>query len=94
MINLGVELNNPWTKGELKHLYCKEDLFAKNKSYNFEILREPRLLFKIWLHFNQRCDHAGLRFEFGLLGYWITLGYYDTRHWDYKKDCWHVYEQK
>ena len=94
MINLDIELNNPWAKGDFQNFYCKEDVFAKNKAYDFEILHEPQLLLKLGLHFNQRCDHAGLRFEFGLLGYSILLGYYDTRHWDHEKDCWHVYEQK
>ena len=33
-------------------------------------------------------DHAGIRLQFGLLGYEIELHIYDSRHWNIKTNTW------
>ena len=45
---------------------------------------EPCLSFEILM-----CsDHAGIRLQFGLLGYEIELHIYDSRHWNYTTNTW------
>lgn len=44
------------------------------------------------LEWTRRCDHAGFRFNFTLIGLLFTFYIYDNRHWDDEKNAWEVYE--
>lgn len=41
---------------------------------------------------NIKCDHAGLRINFKLLGLDFDYSHYDIRHWDEENDGWCIYE--
>jgi hypothetical protein len=36
--------------------------------------------------------HAGLDFTVGLFGYGIHFRIYDTRHWNYERNCYETYD--
>jgi len=50
-----------------------------------------------WITFQLRIsskeDHAGLRFEVGLLTYTFEFNFYDNRHWDHENQKWSDYEK-
>lgn len=92
MINLKFALENPWANEDFKNLFCKEAKFSKNKDYSFEIVRYSRELLTVGISLTHRSDHAGLTIELGLFGYNVSAGWYDTRHWNYKKQCWGSYD--
>ena len=33
-------------------------------------------------------DHAGIRLKVNIGSLELTISFYDSRHWDYKKKCW------
>lgn len=45
-------------------------------------------LFDVDIHWKIKEDHAGIGISFGLLGFMCENIVYDTRHWDYEKECW------
>ena len=49
-------------------------------------------LFDIDISWGIREDHAGFEICLGMFGYGVHFHIYDTRHWDYKKKTWEVYE--
>ena len=49
-------------------------------------------LFDVDINWSIREDHAGFELVVGLFGYGINFRMYDTRHWNYEKKAWEVYE--
>ena len=92
MIFIDLELSNPFAKEDFKNLWSESSVVSQNKVLEIEATKYSRELahFTFQLSFCQ--DHAGLVFGFGLLGYSIRFNLYDTRHWDYEKNAWCVYE--
>jgi hypothetical protein len=35
-------------------------------------------------------DHAGIRLKLNFCGLELEIHFYDSRHWDYKNQCWEV----
>lgn len=33
-------------------------------------------------------DHAGIRLKLNICGLELEINFYDSRHWDYKNNCW------
>lgn len=68
-----------------RHLWGKKYLEFECDYYNY-------YWFKFEFEFRPiGKDHGGLRLELSILGYNLDLKIYDSRHWDYKNNCW---EQK
>ena len=88
MLNISFKINNPFTD-RFANLFNRSGRLSKNKAWELEIL-EVNSLLNFELQYNIRRDHAGLRFEFGVLGYELGFAIYDTRHWDHKNHCWEV----
>lgn len=63
---------------------------TKNKAFSFQITKFPAFrLCELSLDLNWRgSDHAGPRLEIDVLGLYIGIMIYDTRHWDYENDQW------
>ena len=93
MINLRLELQNPWSKDRFKNLGSVHRRLSKNKAWELEHTFYDGMLLDIDFKISRRCDHAGMHLVLGLLGYGIHFSFYDTRHWDYDNNCWKVYEQ-
>lgn len=65
-----------------RHLWSNKYLEFEFDYYNF-------YLFKFEFNFQPiKTDHGGLRMELIVLGYSLDLNIYDSRHWDYKNNCW------
>lgn len=93
MFYFDLRIKNPWAKDDFKNIFCRERKFTKNKAYSFELLYQKSMLFSLSLRLNWRgSDHAGPAIELGLFGYSVSASIYDTRHWDYEKNCWTVYD--
>lgn len=93
MINLYLKLDNPWGKEDFNTICSTSGVISKNKAWEFETYRCPNTLAEFVFTFSFRGrDHAGLKLEIGLLGFNANLTVYDTRHWNYKKDCWENYD--
>lgn len=91
MINLHVEIQNPWTKDRFKNLGSLHGKISKHKAWELEHTFYDGMLLDLNLKFTTKGDHAGLNIELGLLGYSIHFTVYDTRHWDYEKNTWVKY---
>jgi|688.fasta_scaffold904328_2 hypothetical protein len=65
----------------------------ENKFWEFQVERysEWETYFNFQICFNRKCDHAGLRCNAEICGYWVDLQIYDCRHWDYDHDKWFEY---
>jgi len=91
MINIHLAIHNPWAKENFVSLYEASKLVAKHKAVEFQVMRYALTLFEFSFRWVIRDDHAGLTFEFGLLGYSMMFKFYDCRHWDHEKKAWVVY---
>ena len=92
MINLRLELKNPWAKDKFKNLGCLHGRISKNKAWELEHTFYDGLLIDIDFSITRHCDHAGLNIVLGILGYAVHFSIYDTRHWDYETNDWKKYE--
>ena len=93
MIYLNFNIRNPWGK-DFKSIgawFGKTPW--KHKCWEVQIIENDN-----WLRFEfewtVRQDHAGVNLELGLFGYEIHFTFYDSRHWDYEKGQWVIYNQK
>lgn len=93
MINLRLELQNPWAKDRFKNLGCVYGSISKHKAWELEHTFYDGLLVDIDFSFKRKCDHAGLNIVLGLFGYAVHFSIYDTRHWDYETNDWMTYER-
>jgi hypothetical protein len=84
LINFYVGITNPWYTDNLRSLFCRAGRITKHKAWEFELTSYSYDIAKIDMSWTMRTDHAGLKLEFGLLGYMVTFNIYDIRHWDSK----------
>ncbi len=93
MLFINLKLTNPFSD-RFKNIKCWSGATPfKNKFWEFQILATNDLIcFECSCTIRQ--DHAGLRIEFGLLGYNIAFNLYDNRHWDYIGKKWEVYHDE
>jgi hypothetical protein len=90
MFNIKFNIDNPFTD-RFANLVNRSGRLTENKAWEFEILK-ANCIVNLSLDFTTQCDHAGLQFAFGLLGYEMCFKIYDTRHWDYQNKTWIKYE--
>ena len=91
MINFSFTVSNPW--GEFfKTLGCLYGQISKNLAWELEHSFYAGNFAELEFKFTTRRDHAGLEACIGIFGYAIGFRVYDTRHWDYEKDCWKTQE--
>ena len=63
----------------------------KDKYWEFEVIKNGDIvLFDFTVR--TRCDHAGITLGLGLFGYSIHATVYDSRHWDYEKNRYVIYD--
>jgi hypothetical protein len=88
MIFVGFSLNNPFWENRFQNIWNRYWKVSKNKNLEIEFYKHSSILgFSFTLAPVAR-DHAGILFNFDLLGYTVDFNWYDSRHWDYKNDCW------
>jgi hypothetical protein len=86
MINVNFKIDNPFTD-RFANLFNRHGMLGKYKAWELEILK-INCIVNLSLEFTTRRDHAGLRFELGLLGYELGFVFFDIRHWDYNTKNW------
>lgn len=64
---------------------------SKNKTLEIEIIKDNTFL-SFYFRWAIRESHAGICFDFGLMGYSIELDFHDDRHWDMEKGTWEEIE--
>jgi hypothetical protein len=82
---------NPWSdRFEPIHSWSKK-LF-KHKAVEVEYYRSNTIA-EFECRFTSREDHAGLTLGLGLFSYTLRAQFYDSRHWNYEKKEWEIYEE-
>lgn len=90
MINLSINLFNPWTRQKsYKELWQRHIFFeGKPKHIDIGFYRHTGLLLDFSLSWTHRQDHAGFVFSIGLLGFYGDIHVFDERHWDSENNSW------
>lgn len=87
MINVHFSLRAPWTMN-YKNIFLKTGKTPfKNKFWEFQIDKDDVLIL-LGFAIQQRCSHAGVMLEVGLMGYLFSFNFYDSRHWNYARGEW------
>lgn len=92
MINLRLEIANPFGKDRFKNLGCISGALSKNKSWEIQHSFYDNMLLDVDFNIRRRCDHSGIYLVLGFLTYAVHLSIYDRRHWDYEKNAWQHYD--
>ena len=89
MISLQFSISNPWGWRGFKNIFCRAWPLSTNKNLEFQITRYDHTLIELGLDINWwGQDHAGPRLEIGLLGYYLHISFYDSRHWNRSNNGW------
>jgi len=76
-----------------KMLY-KNGQVSKTKFWELQIDNDNTgTIFNFNIDWTRKCDHAGFRFNFGVLSFNIDFNFYDNRHWDYERDAYVDYDK-
>lgn len=93
MIYFNINIRNPFWWERFENLWTKHgDTPWKHKHWEAQFMKDCEL-FRIEFNWTTREDHAGVKLELGLLGYKLALSFYDSRHWDWKNNCWTNYNE-
>jgi hypothetical protein len=93
VIYLNLNIRNPKWWDRFESLWCKTGKTPfEHKFWEVQFMKTPEL-FRIEFNWTVQQDHAGVRFELGLVGYQLDMSFSDSRHWNYKNNCWEVYGQ-
>ena len=91
MIYINLSLMNPWSD-RFEPVWSWNTKLTKNKAVEIEVYRSNTVV-EFEARLRHREDHAGLIVGLGLLSYTLRAQFYDTRHWNYEKKAWEVYEE-
>ena len=89
MIYLNLNIRNPWSD-RFENIKNWSGQITKYKCWESQVIKTNNW-FRFEFQFTVRQDHAGLGIELGLFGWELHNTIYDSRHWDYDKQCWEVY---
>jgi hypothetical protein len=95
MINLQIHIDNPFPIPDWKQrdylVWERRVKWAKHKAFAFQLSSwRPAKLFSLIVSTRiSGDDHAGPQLSLEVCGLFLNLHLYDTRHWDYAKNCWH-----
>jgi hypothetical protein len=90
MININLSIANPFSD-RFSMVSNLNKMLGKYVALEANIYRTATII-NLTLAYSIRQDHAGLRIEFGMLGYNCEFHIYNTRHWDYKKKAWDIHD--
>lgn len=83
------EKKNPW-----KNYFQDEKQISEHKVLEYEFSKYMFKLFDLELETSfTGCDHAGPKFTLTILGYTVSVGIYDTRHWHFDEERWMNYDE-
>ena len=97
MIYFNFSIDNPFRVKDFPQKdYIEYDRkITKNKCLEVQLSKwPPHTIFAIKL---DTCwtghDHAGIKFDIEVFGYFFHIGFYDCRHWDHTNHCWEEYDE-
>ena len=94
MINLSINIRNPWYKEWSNTLFAKSYVTPfKNKFIELECYKDGHLL-SFMLNWTICQSHAGFDLELGLFGYNFHFNFYDSRHWNTEEGRWMIYTEE
>lgn len=93
MISTHLRISNPWSNGNFDNLWNRSWLLTKHKALELEVIKYSRNVFEVQFALSVRTDHAGLTLVIGLFGRSFHFNFYDTRHWDFEKGTWEIYNE-
>lgn len=89
MINIDIQIQNPYPKNNFKAIWNRHRMLSENKAWETEIYKDSECIFGLGFRFSFRGhDHAGLRINLGIFTYRFDMHIYDTRHWNYETNSW------
>jgi hypothetical protein len=84
-------IRNFWKdKNFFKSYFYFHKKLTKYKDFEMQCITDSWHIFSIEFKVGFREDHAGVRLALSLLGKEVYFQIIDTRHWDYKNNCWVV----
>ncbi len=92
MIKFGITVENPWSD-RFDPGYAWAGKLFKYKAWEFQAYRSNAIA-EVCVEFTHRQDHAGLKIELGLFSFNFVAQIYDSRHWNYNKKQWEVYDDQ
>lgn len=91
MIYLGFTLSNPFSN-RYSCVYEKTgNIWNPYKFWTLTICKSSAIV-GFTFDISPRQDHAGFGIGFEFLGWDVEFRVNDSRHWNYSKGCWEVYE--
>lgn len=93
MINLHFNIRNPFSDRFEILKSWEGNTVLENKFWELQINKTTDVL-GFDLRYNIRQDHAGMYISLAFLGYECIFNLYDSRHWDYERNTWHVYDKQ
>jgi len=97
MIYLGFNISWPWFKysDELsKDYFYRYWSVTKYKTFEIQISRGGNTIVGGSFRWDMKCDHAGIMIDLSLFRRFFHVTFHDNRHWDYKNNCWEIYEDE
>lgn len=96
MINFRFNIDNPWSTDKFDNILVRNGDLSKNTSWELQFYKYSFTVAELGFSFSWRGrDHAGLKLDLGLFGYFACLHIYDNRHWDYENNGWsRLHEQR
>ena len=89
LFNLQTQIYLPFD--HFKNLGCIHGRISANKAWELEHTYYSGSLLDVDISLSVREHHAGFDITVGLFGYGIHFQIYDTRHWNYERNCYEVY---
>lgn len=90
LFNLQTQIYLPFD--HFKNLGCIYGRIGANKAWELEHTYYSGSLLDIDISLSVREHHAGFEITVGLFGYGIHFRIYDTRHWNYERNCYETYD--
>ncbi len=89
MINIGINIKNPFWPDVFNNVWHKSWKISKNKIFEVQCLHDSFNLFELSIVTDIKgYDHAGPSFTINVFGYVLMLSLYDNRHWDLETNNW------
>ena len=90
LFNLQTQIYLPFD--HFKNLGSVYGRIGANKAWELEHTYYSGSLLDVDISLSVREHHAGFEITAGLFGYGIHFRIYDTRHWNYERNCYETYD--
>lgn len=92
MFNISFSIRNPHPDETFESIFERSglitNLITNNVAWEAQIYKCGYTFVEFCIKHTTNSDHAGFTLTVGVIGYTFEFMTYDTRHWDYKNNCW------